>query len=229
MSPYDTPEWAAFMAAIRANLADDYPRLMAADWLEEHGERGGAIHASFIRKQIHQHATTVPLTVLASSGLEQLYRVQPHQMSNSGCKVDAIVAPSGTSTTLAFYKRGFITEVRCTLADWVGGECRVCGGRGSRHNDMHYSPDTCPDCKGIGRTRVNGPAIAKAGALERVTITDQKPVEVDNYFTWGLTSFSIPSELTTKFPLGPIACWCCWSTEEAAMDALSVGCIRWAL
>jgi uncharacterized protein (TIGR02996 family) len=43
-----TPDEAALLAAIEANPADDLPRLVYADWLEEHGQ---AVRAEFIRLQ----------------------------------------------------------------------------------------------------------------------------------------------------------------------------------
>jgi len=47
--PYaDDPEWRALLAAVCARPADDLPRLVAADWLEEHGE---LVRAEFIRLQ----------------------------------------------------------------------------------------------------------------------------------------------------------------------------------
>jgi uncharacterized protein (TIGR02996 family) len=42
-------ERAAFISAILDNLADDTPRLVFADWLQEHGEEA---RAEFIRCQI---------------------------------------------------------------------------------------------------------------------------------------------------------------------------------
>lgn len=39
MSDYNQhPEWKALLAAIVANPADDLPRLVAADWLDERGD-----------------------------------------------------------------------------------------------------------------------------------------------------------------------------------------------
>lgn len=48
MSPYDHPEWHAFVAAIRENPDEDTPRVVAADWLDERGE---AARAELIRVQ----------------------------------------------------------------------------------------------------------------------------------------------------------------------------------
>lgn len=43
------PDWAAFLAAIRADPKDDTARLVVADWLDEHGE---GERAEFIRVQV---------------------------------------------------------------------------------------------------------------------------------------------------------------------------------
>ena len=48
-TPFDTPDWVAFAAAVRADPADDIIRLSAADWLDERGE---AERAELIRLMI---------------------------------------------------------------------------------------------------------------------------------------------------------------------------------
>src|SRR5687768_16114221 len=44
-------EHAGFLADIVAHPDEDAPRLIYADWLDEHGGRGGAARAEFIRVQ----------------------------------------------------------------------------------------------------------------------------------------------------------------------------------
>lgn len=56
---YDTDEWAAFANAVRANPADDLPRLVAADWLDEHG---AGDRAEYIRVQCELARSSVCLT-----------------------------------------------------------------------------------------------------------------------------------------------------------------------
>ena len=51
------PEAAAFLAAIAANPDDDTPRLIFADWLEEHGEPE---RAEFVRVQVELAARSGP-------------------------------------------------------------------------------------------------------------------------------------------------------------------------
>jgi uncharacterized protein (TIGR02996 family) len=48
MVPYDNPDWEALLKGIVAAPDDDMPRLVAADWLEEHNE---VERAEFIRLQ----------------------------------------------------------------------------------------------------------------------------------------------------------------------------------
>jgi len=43
---YDSPEWHALVAGVRADPGSDTPRLVAADWLEDHGEGD---RAEFVR------------------------------------------------------------------------------------------------------------------------------------------------------------------------------------
>ena len=93
--------------------------------------------------------------------------------------------------------RGFVSAVRCTLADWAGGTCERCGGRGS------YWPvgreaggpapgpwEDCYACGKSGRTPARGPRIVAEQPVERVevTVTDGDFVfEADNpqnYFTF---------------------------------------------
>ncbi len=46
------PDHDAFLRAIAADLDDDTPRLVYADWLEEHGDAAQADRATFIRLQV---------------------------------------------------------------------------------------------------------------------------------------------------------------------------------
>src|SRR5436189_1203112 len=48
----EAPEEAGFLADIIAHPADNAPRLIYADWLEEHGDEAGRARAEFIREQI---------------------------------------------------------------------------------------------------------------------------------------------------------------------------------
>jgi uncharacterized protein (TIGR02996 family) len=54
---FDSPEWLALCQAVVQQPADDLPRLMAADWLEE---RGQPERAEFIRVQVELASDPTP-------------------------------------------------------------------------------------------------------------------------------------------------------------------------
>ena len=205
-------EYAAFLDAIRANPADDLPRLMAADWLEEHGETE---RAEMIRDLVANPTK--------------------HWYPNMRGILDI---PDHISFGVV---RGFVNWVGCTLADWVGGECSRCRGVGylgppahGQHGFIGTPP--CPACSGTGRTHAHGPAIARMGAMEKVTLTDQKPSRFPNLegeiYSWYAAGRMgghawVPYDLYRY--LGNTSGIANFDTEQAAMDALSDACIRWAL
>lgn len=67
--------------------------------------------------------------------------------------------------------RGFVAEVRCTLADFVGGECVEC--QGSWDADDPRWRTGCPACSGSGRTPGHGAAIVAQQPVTRVEVTDR--------------------------------------------------------
>ena len=231
-TPYDLPEWSCFMTAIRANLADDVPRLIAADWLEEHGE---AKRAEFIRWQVECPKSSGGFGPTPPAG-----RIYDRHLV-------------GVSNEWTLYKRGFISEVRCTLADWVGGECLVHDNiqlliEGEPIESAWLSAGSCSRCQGTGRTPAHGPAIACMGALERVVLTDRKPWNATGLLSgyaarecwrWILNpkgsdiSASDRIDYQIYYYMIPLAdreslTYLEFPTEEAAMDALSEACIGWA-
>jgi uncharacterized protein (TIGR02996 family) len=52
---HDRPEVRALLDDARANLEDDTPRLVLADWLEEHGDEADRARAEMIRAQVRLH------------------------------------------------------------------------------------------------------------------------------------------------------------------------------
>lgn len=51
MTPFDKPAFRGLLADVVTNVADDTPRLVLADWLEDHGQEA---RAEFIRVQVEQ-------------------------------------------------------------------------------------------------------------------------------------------------------------------------------
>jgi uncharacterized protein (TIGR02996 family) len=73
----------AMLAAVAASPADDTPRLVFADWLDEHGEEA---YASFVRKQVELARLSPRIRVLASSYTKSLDpRENRLRVEGSGC------------------------------------------------------------------------------------------------------------------------------------------------
>lgn len=258
----------AFIAKICENPADDTPRLVFADWLEENagtipcqncdgrGEQterefvsnglsiegwihdpkdrtmthmackgsgsvpdGKAAHAQFIRDCVWMHTNHTDCPVR----LVDLEYGRPVPLRCGSCEYCAArrraekfyakhiwlpgvnyavcfdpspldgPMPTGPGLTLTV-SRGFVSTVRCRLADWVGGPCERCGGTGFPGGEpshmMAHSPSLCRHCNATGRTPGHGPRIVAEQPVERVevTVTDDDFVfEADNpqnYFTF---------------------------------------------
>lgn len=106
---YHTHErYLALLAAVRANPADDLPRLVLADWLDEQGEGG---RAELVRYQV------------ATGGVADVY---------GRLRGFAGDAPPGVSATLfampdvrTQFARGFVAECRLSFAEWVQHAARL--------------------------------------------------------------------------------------------------------
>lgn len=271
-SPYALPEWAAFLARIRANPADDLPRLVAADWLEEHGEAG---RAEFIRVQCQVERTEGRFftdcvregDVICSQINEQLRRMGVRgQEWCRGCRprVRLLERESQLWQTVgptlararwvvthdpfrfdgsreqpgALVRRGFVAEVRCTIADWCGARCHHCDG-GYFGHPRHGVPD-CPVCDATGWERTGiGPGVARSHPVEVVGLTDTGPVQnrVGGWF-WPAgrsVEHSVPlpayvwrmPQITEGGRGNEVARL--FSTPEDAHTAASAALIAWAL
>lgn len=198
----------ALLAAILATPADDLPRLVYADWLDENGE---GERAEFIRlaveierlggyygacKVAHPNAIvgcgsceackiTRRMDVLIEDGdphdITAGWQIAP-QWAWSYREYEQ-VAPCPE----AIVRRGFVHTVVCTLADWVGGECERCGGSGMSEREYHGVTDSdggCPTCSGTGRTSGIGPAVVRSHPVEAVRVTDREPFESEGTWSW---------------------------------------------
>jgi uncharacterized protein (TIGR02996 family) len=118
--------------------------------------------------------------------------------------------------------RGLPSVVRCTLAEWMGGECGQCQGRGQRTIDGDGSgPWTkCQYCID-GRDPGIGPQLAQAWPLVRVEVTDaviHPSGGNSTYYVGGLGIF--PKEFWRRLEGH--------RTPSAARAALSDATIAWA-
>lgn len=103
-------------------------------------------------------------------------------------------------TLLGVVRRGFVAEVRCPLAAWVGGPCGRCGGTGQRLTYESQLDGRCPSCLGTGRTPgCAGTVVAACPGLEAVRLTDREPTQLEgsyNQWAWRKASWqTYPSSL----------------------------------
>jgi uncharacterized protein (TIGR02996 family) len=131
MAPYHHPDWEALLRAVATAYADDLPRLVAADWLDEHDE---ADRAELIRVQCEMAQTPNTNRQRLS---ELIWREQALLHSPTGGLLWAWEAcpnivrfnfnGEGTSfhglgldgAERVRFVRGFPDSITCPAADWL--------------------------------------------------------------------------------------------------------------
>lgn len=172
----------AFLADIIAHPADDTPRLIFADYLQEHGDEA---RAEFIRCQIelakdvakwgHQGPYIDCACRQCVLGERERKLLNQHGWQWAGPCATWIGPPRGWPD---HFHRGFVDRVELTLAAWRGAECGRCLGTGKLTSvqeglsgEVHRTSN-CPACRGTGRIGGHGPALVQAAPLERVTLAE---------------------------------------------------------
>lgn len=107
------PEYLGLMADVIASPDDDVPRLIAADWLDDHGEHG---HAAFVRFQVANPWAEWACTPLFPKGTFDGLEYAP---------------PLPAMCERAVYRRGFVEEVLVVARNW-----KTVGGRLARVNPL---------------------------------------------------------------------------------------------
>jgi uncharacterized protein (TIGR02996 family) len=146
----------ALLAAVLASPGDDTPRLVYADWLDEHGRPE---RAEFIRCQVR--IAEIGRELQSEEDCEQkccaeriaLRRRERELLTAHGDEwfgVDLRDENRDTTEPLPPLRtsRGFVEYVACSWEAFAGGECRWCYGTG---RDAVWS-DRCGHCDGTGRT-----------------------------------------------------------------------------
>lgn len=181
-----TTDRAALYRGILERPDDDVARRVFADYLRENGEEA---RADFIEVQLRlaeiEHDTTGNEwheTGLCSPYCElcpELRRLNDRESHLWGHGFGGMETPDGLQSIAmhivgesflrtGIVSRGFVSAVRCTLADWVGGECQRCAGHGDIIGDSTGWTFPCEDCKGEGRTPAYGPRIVAGQPVEEV-------------------------------------------------------------
>lgn len=146
------------------------------------------------------------------------------------------LAPTNTTAaTSAVVARGFVAEIRCTTATFLGGECERCGGRGRVYSPQAYSFDNkCDTCHGTGRTEGIAAEVFSRFPVERVTLSDLQPTGPIQHGQqigyWFYPRRDVPPELWDHLEFdrkGVAAVVAFYHTREAALAALSAACVRY--
>jgi uncharacterized protein (TIGR02996 family) len=199
--PTDTDMRSAFISDIIEHPEDDTPRLIFADWLDDHGEPE---RAEFIRVQceLQQPFRGGPVAV---ERCNQLVAREHEIMSMArggvpiwadwaGPAVRCLSSPNGFvgANERILFRRGFVAEIHCQTAAWME----------------------------------HGKRIAREHPLEVVWLTDREPHNLHNYFVWPdefQSSYGIPGSIFARLPPPDI-----YFSREAAFDRLSIACLAWA-
>jgi uncharacterized protein (TIGR02996 family) len=119
---YQLPDWELLLKAVAASPDDDLPRLVAADWLDEHGEpeRGEFIRLQIAREQ-QGHTEMAPRErgLLNNPLFGPLWAVEacPHIAAiNFGSSLRQVDVTGAERVT---FRRGFPFRVICTADEWL--------------------------------------------------------------------------------------------------------------
>lgn len=243
----DHPEYRSLLAAVRATPADDLPRLVLADWLEEHDQPDWA---EFIRAQCeldrHPHAARIRADMFTDAeGVRPEWQdglASARRMRELWPAVSAVIAGTLGAGAVGRYtrdgdcvvihglsvvyevRRGFPSAVRCRLVDWFG--------------------------RGGGEVGI-GPRLVREHPIKRVTLTDREcgegdndwiadegvdgvpPDAVSNLLPWSvavhLTGDTGGGHVNSDVTTGePARLFWHYPTPDAADAALSAAVIAWA-
>lgn len=168
----------SLMQVVLKNPFDDTPRLILADWYQDNDQ---AVRASFIRAQILE----------GSSGNCICGARGPFHVCWT-CKQFDVKNVSGISS-MVFTRRGFIDEIRCTQADFIGRHCGRCWATpGFLTDGAGGSREVCPACKGQIIEGGIAKRVGESWPVTKVVITDaviHASLGNDTYYLGGLGSF----------------------------------------
>ncbi len=201
----DLSRKAAFLAEIIVHPDDDAPRLIYADYLDEHGE---SEHAAFIRVQI-ELAHAIPEEM--PERIAELRRRELELLAEDGRLCGAFhcyfSTPEGQGFWLdddcfhAVWHRGFIESVNCTCAAWLA----------------------------------HGPGVVRAAPVKTVRLLDRKPIPIPaglplltGGYDWVVPFADVPSSIPECIARHLTIFSDFWLTHEAAHAALSSAALAWA-
>lgn len=214
-----SPDWQQFLARIRQMPECDVVRLVAADWLDDHGhgERAEFVRVQCRISEIRSDCSCGSCVRLRGGG----------QHTNGPCDVsrERIEMPDGSSRNAMLrarnvalcesiygplfgplalaggtweIDRGFVSTVRAPLASLHGGECGRCRGERVIYDPADFRrtvASRCPACDGTGRTiGVLGRLLAvEPVGCEGIEVVDREPSrpQVGGRFMWVIDELEI--------------------------------------
>ncbi len=169
------PDRAALLRAIIADPAADLPRLVYADWLDDHGDRTG--WAALIRRQCDGYMGS-PSAYVAAKLFDDPYLGRAHWHGDG----PHILYSNGHSTIQAAVARGFVAAIKCTLQLWAGDTCTqcyfACAGQPRAYGVR------CPLCLSRPFFRGIGRAVVARHPIQIVGATDREPLPVAGSWLW---------------------------------------------
>lgn len=248
------PTDAGLLAAILADPADDGPRLVFADWLDEHGQEE---YAEFIRlecdlsilcekrrKGTATEADEDRQRKLFDRQSELIPTVYPRYVHPVFRWLNARGIDYGNCV---FNRGGFVASVTLPTLAFVGGPCGSCADEDrATRTAIDDIEGKCRQCDGTGRVPGIAADLFRTQPVTRVTLSDREPFESrkGEKFRWwdgrSITptrdlhpSSTLPAELydgLTGFL--PKESWDRlytrdYPTRAAAIDALSSAAVAW--
>lgn len=178
----------ALLRAVLLSPADDTPRLVFADWLDETGQPE---RAELIRVQCELD-TLVPCSAFMYSCYEHGPRClcgSRRQLQEQEKKLldqhwlDWCPEMTAASRYTQFnhdgewawdFRRGFVSEVRLPLESFFGSRCHRCHGWAD-FRDALTADGRCRDCRGVGGVPGLAADLFAAHPITRVVATDRRP------------------------------------------------------
>jgi uncharacterized protein (TIGR02996 family) len=228
-----SPAARGLFRAIVEDPADDVPRLLLADVLEDSGE---VERAEFIRVQCELERLPPtggdkPLRAYAYGKAATLRRRERELLlaNRSRWQVGLPRLPfvpeqpgeePPDQLSAYTFRRGFVTCVTLTLADWHVAPCRSCAGSGEDQRES--TSGDCPHCHGTGKTGGHGVEIVRAAPIEEVTLSnvDAAPWQGDGRY------YIIQPMQEGRLPFPTVAPD--RSSREAVLASLSRSALAWA-
>lgn len=219
-----TDEELALLRAICEQPDDDNIRLIAADWHEDNGQ---AERAEFIRLQIEIHRRDAPSLGEMKAGAYQrgaeslrlreralwLSQKLPSWFGESlGVTYSRNTFALPHDWPCGFVERGFVTEISCTLAEFMDWVCDCDRGVIDTGAETPWGwpiNDRCPNCDGNGVIKGLASILFGEHPIIAVRLTNRNPLRQERSvrpFSWhrmGLaaaTEFDIPDELFYLIP-----------------------------